>query len=655
MNAIIFYLAKVIAIQAILYVIYRMVFHQSGRHEMNRFFILLALLSGFIIPFISVPHSMPGETIIPNTAMEYPMAHSSELILAEIELIPTATAKQSVSYWPLIFLLIPLLSFLFLTRLVIGYIRVHQLKSKSILVKKSWYKLFMTNLRSPFSLFRNIYLPKEIFESDAYPSILRHECVHVAKWHSLDRLLIEILIALFWFNPLLYLYRRIMIETHEFEADEAAIDISKDRIGYQEILYRQLSTDTSLTIVNHFNFSTIKQRIKMMNKTKKQSTWIYSIALPAVIFMLVIFSDKTEKIQLEPISEQFVKIMNNSPEKNNAYKPSVFPLKNADGVVLASGFGIRIHPVLKTKKMHNGVDFKTGLGNPVIATAKGVVLEAGEKGNYGLCVVIDHNGQYKTIYSNLSEILVLEGDQVNTRDEIALSGNSGISTGPHLHYEVIEADSGHVDPIRFIKDYDFAQKSARKIEKGEDMGANSGSVGKKFKVIIDPGHGGKDEGTHSSGLPEKDIVLQIAQKLKKEMSNMANIEIVLTRESDQILTLAERVSQTKGAEMFISLHLDRNNDMDKEAIIPFYLHEGKYSDASEKLANIMMREFAQANYPTKLAYSNGFYVLKNAACTPLLLNLGYVSNTKSDQYLNSEKGQTEMATLIANGIKKALS
>ncbi len=101
-------------------------------------------------------------------------------------------------------------------------------------------------------------------------------------------------------------------------------------------------------------------------------------------------------------------------------------------------YGMRMHPVQKVRKMHNGMDFKAERGTPVYATADGVVEYAGyRKGSgFGNLVVLQHNFGFKTYYAHLQKVLVKSGTFVHKGQQIALSGNSGRSTGAHLHYEV---------------------------------------------------------------------------------------------------------------------------------------------------------------------------------------------------------------------------
>jgi murein DD-endopeptidase MepM/ murein hydrolase activator NlpD len=103
---------------------------------------------------------------------------------------------------------------------------------------------------------------------------------------------------------------------------------------------------------------------------------------------------------------------------------------------ITSPFGWRYHPVLHEAKLHTGIDFHAGYGAPIHAAAPGRVVWAGVRGGYGNCVVIDHGGQFATLYGHASALYVSVGDHVDAGDTIAAVGSSGLATGPHLHFEV---------------------------------------------------------------------------------------------------------------------------------------------------------------------------------------------------------------------------
>lgn len=116
---------------------------------------------------------------------------------------------------------------------------------------------------------------------------------------------------------------------------------------------------------------------------------------------------------------------------------------------LSSGFGWRYHPVLGKKKFHNGQDIAMRIGTPVLAADSGVVLVSGWKGGYGNFVAIDHGNGISTCYGHNSRLLVKAEDKVVKGQTIALSGNTGLSTGPHLHFEV-RRNGKPINPLPFL-------------------------------------------------------------------------------------------------------------------------------------------------------------------------------------------------------------
>ena len=103
---------------------------------------------------------------------------------------------------------------------------------------------------------------------------------------------------------------------------------------------------------------------------------------------------------------------------------------------VTSGFGPRVHPVLGTSRMHNGVDMSAGHGAPIKAAAPGVVAFAGVRDGYGNTIIVDHGNQYATLYAHASSLSVIAGQRVETGQTVALVGATGLATGPHLHFEV---------------------------------------------------------------------------------------------------------------------------------------------------------------------------------------------------------------------------
>ncbi|MEM6631940.1 MAG: peptidoglycan DD-metalloendopeptidase family protein [Bacteroidota bacterium] len=162
----------------------------------------------------------------------------------------------------------------------------------------------------------------------------------------------------------------------------------------------------------------------------------------------------TKDCTYNPIKFLPHKLVPNLPSaKSNTISPEIsqehlLPIK---GGKFYSGFGMRMHPVMKTRKMHFGVDFEAKLKTEVLATASGKVILAKRSGAYGYRIDIDHGDGFKTLYAHLHQegILVKAGEQVEAGQLIAYSGNSGLSKGPHLHYE-LRKEGKPVNPMDYF-------------------------------------------------------------------------------------------------------------------------------------------------------------------------------------------------------------
>ena len=164
-------------------------------------------------------------------------------------------------------------------------------------------------------------------------------------------------------------------------------------------------------------------------------------------------NDKLDNIEviLKYTGESFqnvIKEITTNNEKLRHY-PAIQPISGKDKLYISSGFSMRIHPIYKIKKFHYGMDFVAELGSPIYATADGTVLMAQSYLGYGNFIKIDHGYGYTTVFGHLDSFGVKKGQKVVRGQVIGAVGNTGISTGPHLHYEVI-FNSRPVNPINFF-------------------------------------------------------------------------------------------------------------------------------------------------------------------------------------------------------------
>ncbi|WP_421762953.1 M23 family metallopeptidase [Ekhidna sp.] len=185
--------------------------------------------------------------------------------------------------------------------------------------------------------------------------------------------------------------------------------------------------------------------------------------------------DKLKK-QMYIQTKSYDNIMDMARDKEAllASMPAIQPVSNKELKRLASGFGYRMHPIYKVRKMHTGTDFSLPTGTPVYATGDGQVVYTKTKfSGYGKHIKVKHGFGYQTLYAHLSEFLVKPGQKVKRGQIIGYSGNTGGSTAPHLHYEVIK-DNKKVNPVNFfyqdLSDEEYAEVLRLSSLENQSMG-----------------------------------------------------------------------------------------------------------------------------------------------------------------------------------------
>ncbi len=151
--------------------------------------------------------------------------------------------------------------------------------------------------------------------------------------------------------------------------------------------------------------------------------------------------------------------------------PAILPIAIKDYKRVSSGFGYRMHPIYKQKIWHNGMDFTGKIGTPIYATGNGKIISAKKENGHGKRIIIDHGFGYKTFYSHLDEYNVKKGQKVKRGDVIGYLGNTGVSTGPHLHYEVHKNDKAN-DPVNYY----FNDLTAEAYDRIVEAAANTGQT-----------------------------------------------------------------------------------------------------------------------------------------------------------------------------------
>lgn len=170
---------------------------------------------------------------------------------------------------------------------------------------------------------------------------------------------------------------------------------------------------------------------------KRSWLWLGGVGVAAILFLVLAVLGNRVRAEAGGASpfSPFVSLSIENLDLSATIVPKGWPVPR-DLARVSSEFGRRRHPIYKVVTQHNGLDFAIQEGTPVCATAEGVVLFAGTALHYGEIVKVWHEGDFQTFYAHNSKLLVCAGDRVRRGESIALSGNTGLTTGPHLHYEV---------------------------------------------------------------------------------------------------------------------------------------------------------------------------------------------------------------------------
>lgn len=181
--------------------------------------------------------------------------------------------------------------------------------------------------------------------------------------------------------------------------------------------------------------------------------------------MIVDLSKKIDKLKrkmyIESKSQDEIVQLAEKKEKLYAAIPAIQPVSNKQLVALASGFGFRIHPIYKVRKMHTGIDFAAPIGTPIYATADGVIdVLSVQFSGYGKMIEVDHGFGYRTRYAHMHDFAVKKGQHVKRGELIGYVGDTGLSTAPHLHYEVM-MNGTQINPVHYF----FNDLTASEYEK----------------------------------------------------------------------------------------------------------------------------------------------------------------------------------------------
>lgn len=277
---------------SILYAGYLVFQINETRFHQLRYYLLISIVLSLLMPLTRIqidlnifPEKFESKEILQETVMLE--------TIADVAALNTLDVKQNTApNWSLGSFLIPIylsISLLLSIRLLVHLIKVLYLFGTSKKVRTERIVLLSKTNGSSFAFFNWIFIPSSYYGNDETKDIISHERIHASQYHSIDLILVELLSAVMWFNPLVWMMKKSVQLVHEYLADEGVLSTGTDKLRYQALLVNQVAEERLICLSSSFNHSLIKKRMIMMTKSKfKQGSKlkIYAlIPLAAILFI----------------------------------------------------------------------------------------------------------------------------------------------------------------------------------------------------------------------------------------------------------------------------------------------------------------------------------------------------------------------------------
>ena len=299
----IIYLLKATLCALFFFLIYVLLLEKEKMHRFKRVYLLCSLAFSLIIPLVAVNLNRVAPQLAENIKELY-IEDNVTVQNAEQLVIPVGIGNEEstfsekmVDYMLILKALYIIVTFVFILRMCRNIILLFYSTKKGKRLIDSDKKIVLIQDQSvPYSFGSYIYVNEDDYKNGLIgEEIIKHEQAHINQKHSIDILFIELLIAIGWFNPVLYLFRRKIKENHEFLADDVVLKGYKDITNYQNILINIISKKGSIGLASSLNYSTIKKRFIMMKRetSPKKARYKKAMLIPALLLALCMFSTHT--------------------------------------------------------------------------------------------------------------------------------------------------------------------------------------------------------------------------------------------------------------------------------------------------------------------------------------------------------------------------
>ncbi|WP_282135543.1 M56 family metallopeptidase [Seonamhaeicola maritimus] len=289
------YLLKASAVLAIFYLCYKLFLQRDTFFESNRGFLLMGLISAFLIPLVVIPVYVERAPILIDN------------FIIENAISVTQPLEETISLLDILLYSYIAGVVFFLCRFLIQLISLVTILIKHESIKKGRFTYVRTHKNAtPFSFFNWIVYNPELFNKTELEQVLTHEKVHARQHHSIDILLTQLACIVLWFNPFMWLYNKDLKQNLEFIADQNAQQKSNCKKSYQYTLLKTSMPTHQLALTNNFYNSLIKKRIVMLHKSKSKKSNLlkYALVIPILVIFLMSFNTKEIFVDAEVVPEE---------------------------------------------------------------------------------------------------------------------------------------------------------------------------------------------------------------------------------------------------------------------------------------------------------------------------------------------------------------
>ena len=292
MSLLIQYLVKLSISLAIVWLFYQFILRKLTFYNSNRLYLAAYTLLSFFIPIINISPIIGADDGSKNELIQLiPSVHRYTLALEEASVCPVPIWSTSYDKWDWAAFALIIGAAILLLRFVIRYISFIRIRNRSKLISSAGIKIYQVDDSIiPFSFGNAVFINSNLHTEDELREIVRHEFVHVKQNHTIDIVWAELLCIISWYNPFAWLLKRSIRQNLEFIADNKVVENGIDKKEYQYLLLKVIG-DNQYSIATQFNFSSLKKRIVMMNKTKsaKRQLGRFLFLFPVLAIILLSF------------------------------------------------------------------------------------------------------------------------------------------------------------------------------------------------------------------------------------------------------------------------------------------------------------------------------------------------------------------------------